>query len=115
MREDEPVDEALLTATLSAQAEDASHTDDLVFLASHRLFTRRLLIPGTGRLQDWAQEALATVQALILAEVSAAVPPMAAHKLYDSAYRMRAASDATYLEWLKRRPSATDRVPWPRR
>ena len=101
LRDVEPGDEELLTAALSAQAEDASHTDDLVLSASHWLFTRRILIPGVRRLQDWARDAFAAVEAQILAEVTAAVPPMAAQKLVDSAYRMSAADDATNLEWLK--------------
>ena len=101
LRDVEPVDEALLTAALSAQAEDAPHTDDLVLSASHWLFTRRILIPGARRLQDWARDAFAAVEAQILAAVNAAVPPGAAQKLIDSAYRERPTSDATYLEWLK--------------
>jgi len=101
LREIEPVDEALLAAALLAQAEDASHSDDLVLSASHWLFTRRLLIPGARRLQDWARGAFAAVEAQILAEVTAAVRAMAAQKLVDSAYRVRPTSDATYLEWLK--------------
>ena len=52
-------------------------------------------------MQDWAREAFAAVEVQILAEVTAAVPPVAAQKLVDSAYRMRAADDATNLEWLK--------------
>ena len=101
LREIELVDEALLTAALLAQAEDASHSDDLVLSASHWLFTRRILIPGVRRLQDWARDSFAAVEAQILIEVNAAVPPAAAQKLFDSAYRVRPTSDATYLEWLK--------------
>jgi hypothetical protein len=101
LRDVEPVDEALLTAALLAQAEDASHTDDLVSSASHWLFTRRILIPGARRLQDWARDAFAAVEAQILAEVTTAVPSVAAQTLVHSAYRLRPTSDATYLEWLK--------------
>ena len=75
LRELELVDEAALTAALLAQAADASHADDLVQSASHWLFTRRILIPGARRLQDWARDAFAAVEAQILSAVSAAVPP----------------------------------------
>ena len=58
LRELEVDDEAALTAPLLAQAADVSHADDLVQSACHWLFTRRILIPGARRLQDWARGAL---------------------------------------------------------
>lgn len=84
-----------------AQAADASHSDDLVQSASHWLFTRRILIPGARRLQDWARSAFAAVEAQILSEVNAAVPPSAARKVIDAAYSSRPGADTTHLEWLK--------------
>jgi hypothetical protein len=42
LRDLETDEEASLTATLLAQAADASHSDDLVHSASHWLFTRRI-------------------------------------------------------------------------
>lgn len=81
----QPDDETALTATLLAQAADASHADDLVQSASQWLFTRRILIPGARRLQDWARGAFAAVEAQILSEVTSAVPPPAAQRLIDSA------------------------------
>ena len=63
-------DEAALSGTLLAQAADASHADDLVQSASHWLFTRRVLIPGARRLQDWARVALAAVEQQILGEIT---------------------------------------------
>lgn len=101
LRELEPGDEAALTATLLAQAADASHSDDLVRSACQWLFTRRILIPGARRLQDWARGAFATVEAQILSEVNAAVPPSAASRVIDSAYSARSGGDSTHLEWLK--------------
>jgi len=101
LRELEPDDEAALTATLLAQAADASHSDDLVRSACQWLFTRRILIPGARRLQDWARGAFAAVEVQILSEVNAAVPPAAATKVIDSAYSARPGGDDTHLEWLK--------------
>ena len=101
LRELELDDEAALTATLLAQAADASHADDLVQSASHWLFTRRILIPGARRLQDFARDAFAAVEAQILSAVNAAVPPAAAQKTIDAAYSARPGTDATHLEWLK--------------
>ena len=101
LRELEPDNEAALTATLLAQAADASHPDDLVQSACQWLFARRILIPGARRLQDWARGAFATVEAQILSEVNAAVPPSAASKVIDSAYSARPNGDGTHLEWLK--------------
>ena len=59
------------------------------------------------RLQDRARDAFAEVEAQILAEVNAAVPPAVVQKLVESAYRPRAADDATNLEWLKTRADET--------
>ena len=92
-------DEVALTAALLAQAADASHADDLVQSASHWLFTRRILIPGARRLQDWARDAFAAVEAQILSAVNAAVPPAAAQKVVDAAYSTRPGTDTTCLEW----------------
>jgi len=94
-------DETALTGTLLAQAADASHADDLVQSAGHWLFTRRILIPGARRLQDWARDAFAAVEGQILREVNAAVPPPAAQKMIDAAYSARPGADTTHLEWLK--------------
>lgn len=101
LRELELDGDAALTATLLAQAADASHADDLVQSASHWLFTRRILIPGARRLQDWARDAFAAVEAQILSAVNAAVPPAAAHKVIGAAYCARPGADTTHLEWLK--------------
>lgn len=101
LRELERDDEAALTATLLAQAADASHADDLVQSAYQWLFTRRILIPGSRRLQDWARGAFAAVEAKILSEVTAAAPPSSASKVIDSAYSARPNGDGTHLEWLK--------------
>jgi hypothetical protein len=48
-----------------------------------------------------ARGAFATVEAQILSEVNAAVPPSAASKVIDSAYSARPNGDGTHLEWLK--------------
>jgi len=101
LRELERDDEAALTATLLAQAADASHSDDLVQSACQWLFTRRILIPGSRRLQDWARGAFAAVEAKILSAVTTAVPPSSASKVIDSAYGARPNGDGTHLEWLK--------------
>ena len=79
------------------QAADVSHADDLVQSASHWLFTRRILIPGARRLQDWARVAFAAVESQILGAVNAAVPPAAAQKVVAAAYSARPGTDTTHL------------------
>ena len=103
LRELEVNDEVALTAALLAQAADASHADDLVQAASQWLFTRRILISGARRLQDWARDAFAAVEAQILGAVNAAMPPAAVQKVVDAAYSARPGTDTTHLEWLKTR------------
>ena len=56
---------------------------------------------GARRLQNWARDAFASVEAQILSEVNAAVPPSAAQKVIDAAYSSRPGGDITHLEWLK--------------
>ena len=62
-------DEERLTHALRGHAEEASHPDELIQTACHWLFTRRILIPGLRRLQDWARDAFAVVEEQMLAYV----------------------------------------------
>lgn len=101
LRDLQPADEAELQSTLRTEAEACSHADDLFQSAGQWLFTRRILIPGARRLQDWARDAFATVEAQIFEVVNAAVPPANLQRLVESAYSIRPSSGTTHIEWLK--------------
>jgi len=58
------------------------------------LYTRRIVIPGPRRLKDWARDALATIEASVLAHVSAAVPVARARR---HAYCIRPETNSTHL------------------
>ncbi|MBS0454250.1 MAG: Tn3 family transposase [Proteobacteria bacterium] len=104
LRDLQPADEAELIDTLRVQAEESSHPDDLAQSARQWLFARRILIPGGRRLQDWARDSFAAVEARILDAINAAVPPARAQHLIESAYSNRPGTEATYLDWLKTPP-----------
>jgi hypothetical protein len=57
-----PADEDELTVALKLQAQDAAHTDDLIEAAKQWLFARRILIPSSFRLLDWARAAFSQVE-----------------------------------------------------
>ena len=63
LRDLEQGDEIQLTDVLRIHAQEATHPDDLVRSACQWLFTRRILIPGSRRLKDWARDALAAIEA----------------------------------------------------
>jgi TnpA family transposase len=104
LRDLQPADEADLIDTLRVQAEESSHPDDLAQSARQWLFTRRILIPGARRLQDWARDSFAAVETQILEAINAAVPPAKAQLLVESAYSARQGTDGTHLDWLKTPP-----------
>jgi TnpA family transposase len=99
-----PADEAELVAALTLQAQDASHTDDLVEAAKNWLFARRILIPWPRRLLDWARGAFASIEAQIVACVSATLKGASARKLIDDIYTLRPGTSMTCIEWLKTPP-----------
>ncbi|MDR6539702.1 hypothetical protein [Variovorax soli] len=59
------------------------------------------MITGPRRLKDWARDALAAIEASVLAQVNAAAPVEMAHQLSALAYCIRPETEATHLEWLK--------------
>ena len=93
-----------LTAMLRIQATEASHTDDLVNAAHCWLYDQRILIPGERRVQDWAREAFAAVEADILKTIATAVPAATFRQVRESVYRLRPDGVANHLEWLKTPP-----------
>jgi TnpA family transposase len=101
LRDLETTDEGELSNALATEAAQAAHTDDLAQAACHWLFARRILIPGSRRVQDWARRAFADAEALVLVAINAAVPAAKAQQLADAVYSVRAGTGATYLEWLK--------------
>lgn len=92
--------ETELAAMLALQAREASHPDDLVSAACHWLYERKILIPGKRRVQDWARDAFASIEAEILRTIEAAVPASARQKCHESVYSERS-DGVTHLEWLK--------------
>ena len=94
-------EEASLVETLNLTAAEAAHADDLVATASHWLFDRRFLIPGPRRIQDWARDAHAAIEAAILNTIVAVVPTATLQRCRDSVYSLRSDGNAIHLEWLK--------------
>ena len=86
---------------LKLQAAEASHADDLVTAACHWLYEHRILILGQRRVQDWARDAFAAVEADILSTIVAAVPAASLKHCRELAYSLRPDGAATHLEWLK--------------
>jgi hypothetical protein len=100
----EAAQEQDLVSALEVQAQDAAHTDDLVQLARHWLFTRRILIPSNRRLLDWARDAFAKIEAQIVLCVADAVGRVKAAKLLLLVYALRPGTDVSRIEWLKTPP-----------
>ncbi len=96
--------ERSLMSALEVQAQDAAHTDDLVQAARHWLFTRRILIPSTRRLLDWARDAFAKIEAQIVICVADAVGREKAAKLLLAVHAPRPGTDVNRIEWLKTPP-----------
>ncbi|MDM0050627.1 Tn3 family transposase [Variovorax sp. J22R115] len=104
LRDLEQADEIQLADALRMHAREATHPDELVRSACQWLYARRIVIPGPRRLKDWARDALAAIEASVLAHVWAAVPVARARELSALAYCIRPETDSTHLEWLKTPP-----------
>lgn len=68
------------------------------------LYEQRILIPGPGRLADWAREAFAAAESKMLAEVRTAIGATAIRRCREWAYAKRDGEEMTNLEWLKTPP-----------
>ena len=93
-----------LNAALAMLAAEASHPDELVVAACRWLYERRVLIPGQRRIQDWARDAFAAVEAKILEAIRGAVSVEALRKCRESVYCARPDDAMNHLEWLKTPP-----------
>ncbi len=93
-----------LTSALALLAAEASHANDLVIAASRWLYEKRILIPGERRVQDWARDAFATVEAEILKTISAVIPAEVLQKCRTSVYGQRPSGGMNHLEWLRTPP-----------
>jgi hypothetical protein len=100
----ESTQEQDLVLALEVQAQDAAHTDDLVQVARHWLFARRILIPSNRRLLDWARDAFAKIEAQIVICVADAVGRANAAKLLLAVHAPRPGTDVSRIEWLKTPP-----------
>jgi len=85
---------------LELRAREASHQDDLVTAACHWLYERKILIPGERRVQDWARDAFASIEAEMLQTIETAVPAPARKACQESVYSSHS-HGVTHLEWLK--------------
>jgi hypothetical protein len=93
--------EAELKGVLKLAAAEVAHPEEVAIVARQWLYDRRLLIPSSRRLQDWAREAFSGIEAQILGVVLAAVPPATIRRCRDSVYSLRAHAAETHLEWLR--------------
>ncbi len=97
----DPETQAELEVALHLQAKEAAHTDELAMAACHWLYERRILIPGPRRVQDWARDAFAAIEADILKCIIAAVPAEMLQRCHSSVHSQRPDAPITHLEWLK--------------
>jgi len=101
LRDLDPTAEAALVAMLALHAAEASHSDDLVTSACHWLYDHHILIPGQRRIQDWARDAFASIEASIRSAIAREVSPSAMRRCLALVHSQRPAAGCSHLEWIK--------------
>ena len=101
LRDLDPTAEAALVAMLALHAAEAAHSDDLVTSACHWLYDHRILIPGQRRVQDWARDAFAAIEASIRSAIASEVSPSTIRRCLESAHSQRPDAGCSHLEWIK--------------
>jgi hypothetical protein len=86
------------------QAQEASHTDDIILAVKHWLFARSIVIPAPRRLLELSRAAFAQIEEHVVACVSKAVPAAMAKQLIRAVYMPRPPDNASHIEWLKAGP-----------
>lgn len=100
---DEDQTEQLLRV-LALAALEAAHPDDLAETAQMWLYERRIVIPGSRRLADWARQAFDATEEAMATTIEANVGKADLLKAIDWSYSVRAGLVGTHLEWLKTPP-----------
>ncbi|PSL80257.1 hypothetical protein C7T35_33120 [Variovorax sp. WS11] len=93
-----------LEQVLAVAALEAAHPDDLVRTARIWLYSRRIIIPGSRRIADWARKAFDATEAAMAATIEAAIGKAALRQAIDWAYAPSPATSGSHLEWLKTPP-----------
>jgi len=101
LRELDPAAEAALVGLLALQAADAAHADELVTSACRWLYDHRILIPGQRRVQDWARDAFAVIEAGVRSAIASEVFPAAVRRCRESAHSQHPTAGCSHLEWIK--------------
>ncbi|RZL93179.1 MAG: DUF4158 domain-containing protein [Variovorax sp.] len=101
LRDLDPTAEAALVAMLALYGAEVAHSDDLVASACHWLYEYRILIPGQRRVQDWARDAFAAIEASVLSAMASEVSPSALRRCFESIHRQRPGAGCSHLEWIK--------------
>ncbi|MEJ8852263.1 DUF4158 domain-containing protein [Variovorax rhizosphaerae] len=101
LRELDPAAEADLVALLALQAADAAHPDELVTSACRWLYDHRILIPGQRRVQDWARDAFAAIEAGVRSAIASEVSPATMRRCRESAHSQHPTAGCSHLEWIK--------------
>jgi hypothetical protein len=91
---------------LAVAALEAAHPDDLVRTTRIWLCGRRIIIPGSRRIADWACKAFDATEAGMAATIEAAIGKAALRQAIDWAYAPSPATSGSHLEWLKTPPRA---------
>jgi len=89
---------------LAVAALEAAHPDDLVRTARIWLYGRRIIIPGSRRIADWARKAFDATEAAMAATIEAAIGKATLRQAIDWAYAPSPATSGSHLEWLKTPP-----------
>ncbi|MDM0109876.1 DUF4158 domain-containing protein [Variovorax sp. J22R24] len=89
---------------LAVAALEAAHPDDLMRTARIWLYGRRIIIPGSRRIADWARKAFDATEAAMAATIEAALGKVALRQAIDWAYAPSPADSSSHLEWLKTPP-----------
>ncbi|PSL80483.1 hypothetical protein C7T35_32150 [Variovorax sp. WS11] len=93
-----------LEQVLAVAALEAAHPDDLVRTARIWLYGRRIIIPGSRRIAEWARKAFDATEAAMAATIEAAIGKAALRQAIDWAYAPSPATSGSHLEWLKTPP-----------
>ncbi|WP_353506748.1 Tn3 family transposase [Variovorax sp. J31P179] len=93
-----------LEQVLAVAALEAAHPDDLVRTARIWLYGRRIIIPGSRRIADWARKAFDATEAAMAATIETVIGKAALRQAIDWAYAPSPAASGSHLEWLKTPP-----------
>jgi len=99
-----------LEQVLAVAALEAAHPDDLVRTARIWLYGRRIIIPGSRRIADWARKAFDASEAAMATTIEAAIGKAAQRQAIEWAYDRPPLHRAATWSGSRHRPSGTRRA-----